>query len=106
MKRHRSDSNQKEIVQALKSYGAFVVNLNQVGDGCPDLAVYLYGWHLVEVKTSSPIGWKYEPAQKEFNRRCPVPIPVLTNKQDVERWVNSVTVFNVEQVELQREHVA
>jgi hypothetical protein len=89
--RHRSDSNQREIIKALQSCGAFVVNLNQVGEGCPDLAVYLHGWHLVEVKTNSPIGWKYKPAQKKFNARCPVKIPVLTTTEEAATWANVVT---------------
>lgn len=98
VKRHRSDLNQKDIVKALQAIGAFVVNLNQVGDGCPDLAVYYHGWHLIEVKSDSPIGWKYKPAQKEFNKRCPVSIPVLTNFEDVEKWARA-QLLNVEHVE-------
>lgn len=88
-RRHRSDSNQSQIVEALQKCGAFVVNLNQVGAGCPDLAVYLNGWHLIEIKTSSPIGWKYMPAQKKFLHRCPVTIPVLTTIEEAVTWANS-----------------
>jgi hypothetical protein len=90
MKRHRSDTNQKDIVRALQGFGAFVVNLNQVGDGCPDLAVYYHGWHLIEVKSNGPLGWKYMPAQKVFNKRCPVRIPVITNLDEVEKWAKDV----------------
>ena len=88
MRRHRSDSNQKEIIVALEACGAFIVNLNQVGDGCPDLAVYLRGWHLVEVKTNSR--WKYKPAQKKFNARCPVKIPIFTTVDEAVKWANTI----------------
>lgn len=51
--RHRKDSNQDPIVRALRMIGATVINLTQVGCGCPDLLVCFRGkLTLLEIKTS------------------------------------------------------
>lgn len=88
--RHRSDNTQKPIIDIIESYGGFVVNLNQVGDGCPDVLVHLFGWHLLEIKTGGPVGWKFTPAQKDFRGRCPVAIPVLQSEEDAHTWCRNV----------------
>lgn len=45
------DSNQREIVQALRQLGASVTHLHGVGGGCPDLAVGCAGkTTLAEIK--------------------------------------------------------
>lgn len=47
----RTDDNQTEIVNALRSVGATVQILSAVGKGCPDLLVGINGKnHLLEVK--------------------------------------------------------
>lgn len=47
----RVDSNQKEIVKALRQEGATVLHLHTVGGGCPDLLVGYRGANLLmEVK--------------------------------------------------------
>ena len=65
----RIDENQPGIVNALRSIGASVQTLHDVGDGCPDLLV---GWqgrnYLIEVKN---------PAKPNSDQR-------LTPEQD--RW--------------------
>lgn len=47
----RVDANQKEIVKALRDFGASVQIISDVGKGCPDIIV---GWqgdnYLVEIK--------------------------------------------------------
>lgn len=48
------DSNQGVIVDALRKVGAFVQPLHQIGQGCPDLAVwYRHVWKLLEIKDGS-----------------------------------------------------
>ena len=48
----RTDSNQGEIVQALRSCGASVQDLHALGHGCPDLAVGFRGInYLCEIKS-------------------------------------------------------
>lgn len=47
----RSDSNQAEIVAALRKVGAKVQILSQVGNGCPDLLIAFRGkWFVAEIK--------------------------------------------------------
>lgn len=48
----RVDSNQAEIVKALRKVGASVQTLHMVGKGCPDLVVGFHrATYLLEVKT-------------------------------------------------------
>jgi hypothetical protein len=48
----RRDANHQEIVAALRQAGAAVLDLADVGHGCPDLLVYYAGrFWLLEVKT-------------------------------------------------------
>jgi len=64
MNHGKRDGNQAEIVEALRKVGASVLDLADVGRGCPDLLVGYAGreW-LVEVKT--PNG-ELTPDQKAF----------------------------------------
>ena len=58
------DTNQPEIVAALKAVGASVQHLHTVGDGCLDLLVGYHGInYLLEIK--SPRG-KLNDLQEEF----------------------------------------
>lgn len=51
---HRTDGNQREIVEALRKIGATVRHTHMVGDGFPDLAVGYRGKTLLlEVKDGS-----------------------------------------------------
>lgn len=48
---HRSDANQPEIVDTLRTMGCTVQDLSNVGKGCPDLLIGLCGQNfLIEVK--------------------------------------------------------
>jgi len=48
---HKIDTNQAQIVEALRQVGASVVDLSEVGGGCPDLAVGKnYVTYFLEVK--------------------------------------------------------
>lgn len=50
----RVDANQKEIVKTLRSLGATVLILSDVGSGCPDICVGYRGRNfLVEIKDGS-----------------------------------------------------
>jgi len=61
----RIDTNQKEIVEALRKAGATVVSLASMKHGCPDLLVgYARETILVEVKRDAKA--KYTPDQLEF----------------------------------------
>jgi len=63
---HRSDANQQGIIKMLREFGATVVDLQNVGNGCPDLLVGYRGrTFLVEVK--SEIG-KLNKRQEAFHK--------------------------------------
>ncbi len=50
----RTDTNQAEIVAALRGVGASVFSLHKEGNGCPDLLVGFRGYNfLIEVKTET-----------------------------------------------------
>ena len=54
MRAKRVDVNQKEIVHALRTFGATVQDLSMVGAGCPDLLIgYRGNTILIEVKRDS-----------------------------------------------------
>ncbi len=62
------DTNQKEIVKALRAIGAIVHLLHRVGEGCPDLLVGYRGVnYLIEVKNLDGLGDKKTPAQIEWH---------------------------------------
>lgn len=66
--RNRTDNNQVEIVRNLNSIGASVLDLSQVGAGCPDLLVGFRSRNfLVEVKNPATYG-KPSPTQTDFAR--------------------------------------
>lgn len=48
---HKVDKIQPDIVRALQSVGATVVDLSAVGNGCPDIAVGIFGRnYFMEIK--------------------------------------------------------
>jgi len=61
----RADSNQAEIVAALRDVGATVQHLHEVGKGCPDLLVGYRGFnYLLEVKDG-----KKPPSARELTKK-------------------------------------
>lgn len=61
----KRDSNQKEIVKALRQAGCSVADLSVVGNGCPDILVgYKRQNYLMEIKTKTG---KINPLQSEFS---------------------------------------
>lgn len=94
----KSDSNQKDIVDALRRMGCFVFSLHAVGKGCPDLLLAhpkTRRWYLAECK--NPKYYKYEAkthpstykAQKEFREKALAPVLLLTSPQDAVTWFNT-----------------
>ena len=66
MRAKRVDANQKDIIHALKTFGASIVDLSGVGKGCPDLLIGFKGkTYLIEVKRDSKA--KFTPQQLHFN---------------------------------------
>jgi len=62
----RVDVNQREIVHALRTFGATVTDLSMVGQGCPDLLVgFRLKTFLIEIKRDSKA--KLTPAQVKWH---------------------------------------
>lgn len=67
----RTDSNQAEIVCALRAVGVSVQPLHSVGQGCPDLLVGCAGVNvLLEVKDSAQPPSKRQPTPDESLWHC------------------------------------
>jgi Holliday junction resolvase len=63
----RTDANQKEIVEALRTAGASVFVVSSVGAGLPDLLVGYRGNNfLLEVKNLAGRGERLTPRELEF----------------------------------------
>jgi hypothetical protein len=79
-KRNRADGNQAPIVEALKRIGARVLNLSQVGGGCPDLLVGFRGRNiLMEVKQP---GEKLKKEQAEVIAYWPAEVHVVRTPEE------------------------
>jgi hypothetical protein len=71
----KSDSNQSEIVKALRGIGCFVEILSDVGRGCPDLLVAIrQKLYLMEVKAA---GGKLTDEQVRWHTACKAPVHVV-----------------------------
>lgn len=72
---HRTDNNQAEIIRALKSVGASVLDLSMVGGGCPDIIAGIFGKdYKMEIKNPNARG-KLRTSQiifQEFWKGSPV----------------------------------
>lgn len=69
----RTDANHRELLDAARKLGAFVVETHQVGHGCPDAFVFAprTGWFAVEVKTRTG---KLRPSQVLLHALAPVTV--------------------------------
>lgn len=88
-RRKRRDTNHKAIVEALRAAGASVVDLSQVGRGCPDLLVGRGGvTRLLEVKEP---GGKLNHDQVDFIARWRgTEVRVVTTPEDALRAVGAL----------------
>ena len=86
----RVDSNQLDIVNALRKCGADVLHLHTIGKGCPDILVRLPNGelHLCEIKDGKR-KWKLTSDQILFHARWG-PIAILDSVENAIHWVNSV----------------
>ena len=80
-RRARVDTNQHDIVDALRRTGWHVVSLASIGQGVPDLLVYRVGWplRLLEVKAKGGVITR---AQKEF-MEAGWPVTIVRSIDDV-----------------------
>jgi hypothetical protein len=79
------DSNQSEIVAALRKAGAHVQSLAAIGKGCPDLLVSHRGrWHAMEIKDPAkpPSARKLTEDQVAWHREAQGPVWVVTTPEE------------------------
>lgn len=78
----RRDANHKAIVQALRKAGRHVLDLADVGGGCPDLLV-AWGGHtmLLEIKDGAKCksARRLTPEQELFHATWPGAVAVVTS---------------------------
>lgn len=87
------DSNQAQIVDALRAIGCTVLSLAPLGNGCPDLLVGIFGRNLLlEVKdgTKSPSRTKLTPLERSFHSTWKGQTATVLNVEDAIRAVNQV----------------
>lgn len=96
-RRAKSDSNQPDIVAALRRVGAFVKDMAAVGDGWPDLCVWFRGQtHWLEVKADrQAVNRKGSTAQRQQEirdraRECGVHIYVVTTEEEALRAIGAI----------------
>lgn len=72
----RTDKNQLEIVRFLSESGCQIINLTQVGQGCPDLLICYNGINiLIEIKNTGKLNDK----QRLFHHKWNGPIEIVYN---------------------------
>ena len=98
MRAARTDANHAEIVQAFRQCGARVLSLAKVGNGCPDLLVYVgCVLRLVEVKRPKAKGARagtLTPDQERFHAEWPViTVRTLADVETIVRLMQSVELI-------------
>lgn len=89
------DSNQSEIVEALRQVGAQVQPLHTVGKGCPDLLVAYRGqWYTGEIKDGAkvPSARKLTPDEQDWHSRFGevAPVHVWESIEDALRDIGAI----------------
>lgn len=91
----RTDTNQSNVVEALRSIGASVLILSDVGGGCPDLLVGYRGVNfLLEVKDGNkpPSARKLTEAEQAFFRDWRGTVYIIFGAADAIEVVNVMTL--------------
>jgi hypothetical protein len=86
VKGQKVDTNHKEIVNAFRRLGWYVINLSGVGKGVPDILVSKVRFTcLVEIKNwiAPKADRKLTPQQEEFHREYPGSLIIVESVQDV-----------------------
>ena len=81
-RRARIDSNQTEIVNALRTIGAEVTILSGVGHGVPDILVSYAGkWYVIEIKDGDkvPSAQKLTPDEVAWAEKQKAPVYVVNS---------------------------
>ena len=84
----RRDTNHQEIVKAAQAVGASVVDLANIGSGCPDILVGFRGVnYLVEIKDGSkaPSRRRLTPDERAFHKTWEGQVAVCAGVDDLLR---------------------
>jgi hypothetical protein len=85
----RTDSNQSEIVEAMRDMGAVVTFMHQLGKGVADLLVsWRQQWFVMEVKASPRE--KLTPDQIEWIGRQRAAVVIITSPDEAVRFLQAV----------------
>lgn len=88
MRAYRVDSNQKDIVTALRDAGYSVQHLHSVGSGCPDILVGINGINiLIEIKEGDG---KLTAAQIVWHSSWKGQVAIARDKEEAIRIVNAI----------------
>lgn len=85
MRSARADSNQPEIVAALRKAGATVQHLHTVGKGCPDILIGINGLNLLaEIKDGTKVksARKLTPLETEWHETWRGQIAIIETVDD------------------------
>lgn len=93
MTARRTDANQREIVDTFRKLGASVQILSDVGKGCPDLAVGIFGINLlVEVKDGNkpPSKQRLTEHEQAFFDAWKGQVCIIKSHDEVVRLINDL----------------
>jgi hypothetical protein len=90
----RRDKNHPAIVDAFRRLGCDVIDMAELGNGCPDAAIYCRGaWHVIEIKNpESRYGKRgLSRMQRKWAASANAPVYVIRTIDQVVRFVNGDT---------------
>lgn len=91
----RVDANQREIVKTFRDLGASVHVLSDLGKGCPDIVVGLFGKnYLIEIKDGSKVPSAQRLTDKEqlFFDGWKGHVQIIKSVQEVVYFVNNLSI--------------
>ena len=87
----RTDANQQEIMNALREVGYSVLDLHEVGKGCPDILVGTHGLNiLVEIKIP---GAKLNDLEKKFFDSWNGPACVVNSVEEAITTIDKIVAY-------------
>jgi Holliday junction resolvase len=89
----RTDANQREIVKTFRDLGASVQILSDVGKGCPDIVVGIFGKNfLIEIKDGKkcPSAQKLTEMEYVFFQYWKGQVSIIKSSQEVVEFINNL----------------
>ena len=89
----RVDANQASIVKVFRGLGVSVQHLSDVGKGCPDLLLGIFGKnYLVELKNGSrpPSGQKLTPHEETFFMTWKGQVSIIKSEDEAINFITSI----------------